>query len=82
MSESCEQCAVRPTGEPGHGALEYYVGGPFPGHHIFKCRECGERWIRHHGDVERYAWTRYADLYPASLRKPSSAVKGGIPLGR
>lgn len=82
MIESCEQCVVRPTGETGHGALEYYVGGPYPGHHIFKCRECGERWIRHHGDVERYAWTRYSDRFPASLRKPSLAIKGGIPLGR
>ena len=41
MDQRCEQCAVAPAGENGHGALDYYVGGPFPGHHIFKCRECG-----------------------------------------
>jgi hypothetical protein len=82
MNEQCEQCAVAPTGEAGHASLDYYVGGPFPGHHIFKCRECGERWIRHHGETDRFAWTRYAERYPDSLRKPSSAVKGGIPLGR
>ena len=82
MDDRCEQCTVVPVGERGHPGLDYYVGGPFPGHHIFKCRACGERWIRHHGDVERFAWTRYADRYPGSLRKPSSAVKGGIPLGR
>lgn len=82
MTEACEPCRGEPAGETGHEALEFYVGGPYPGHHIFKCRECGERWIRQRGEVQSYEWTRYAERFPNAMRRPSSAIKGGIPLGR
>lgn len=60
----CESCGDGPTGEAGHPSLAHYVEGPYPGHHIFKCRECGERWIRHYGSpAERFAWTRYSQQF-------------------
>lgn len=60
----CTSCADGPTGEGGHATLSLYVGGPYPGHHIFKCRGCGERWIRHYGSPEqRFAWTRYSEQF-------------------
>ena len=74
MSESCAHCKAGPVGEKGHADLEPYVGGPFPGQHIFKCRSCDERWIRHHGGNEPYGWTRYSDKY--QMRKPATHRKG------
>lgn len=68
MHAMCDRCAAGPEGEPGHPALAFYVMGPYPGHHIFNCTTCNERWIRHCGLVERYAWTRYAAQFP--MRKP------------
>lgn len=60
----CESCSNGPTGEAGHEALAFYVEGPYPGHHIFKCGQCGERWIRHYGSpAERFAWTRYSEQF-------------------
>ena len=60
----CTACSEGPSGERGHIALEYHVEGPFPGHHIFRCTACDERWIRHYGSIsERYAWTRYSQLF-------------------
>ena len=57
----CAACTAGPTGEAGHSALAFYVEGPYPGHHIFKCSQCDERWIRHYGSTaERFAWTRYS----------------------
>ena len=65
----CQRCTQGPTGEAGHETLEFYVGGPYPGHNIFNCTQCGERWIRHAGaGDERYGWTRYAEQF--EMRKP------------
>jgi hypothetical protein len=59
-TKPCAKCSEGPKGEAGHDALKFYVEGPFPAQHIFKCDECGERWIRHYGSTaERFAWTRY-----------------------
>ena len=68
MNEPCARCNEVPTGEAGHEALAFYVSGPYPGHHIFNCASCGERWIRHCGVTERFAWTRYATQF--SIRRP------------
>jgi hypothetical protein len=58
----CATCSAGPKGEAGHGALAFYVAGPYPGQQIFKCSACDGRWIRHYGsDVEPFAWTRYSD---------------------
>lgn len=63
----CVSCSAGPSGEAGHGALAFYVGGPWPGHHIFKCGECDERWIRHYGSVhDRFAWTLYSPQFALS----------------
>lgn len=78
MSTLCEQCTKGPRGETGHEALAFYVGGPYPGHHIFKCNQCGERWIRHYGVEERYGWTRYALQFAGGVRKPATAIKNGL----
>ncbi len=60
-TDLCKSCCEGPTGEAGHDDLVFYVGGPFPGHHIFKCNRCDERWIRHYGsDGEPFAWTRFS----------------------
>jgi hypothetical protein len=65
----CASCIEGPKGEAGHPALAFYVGGPYPGHHIFKCSQCDERWIRHYGSTaEPFAWTRYSDQ--VSVREP------------
>jgi hypothetical protein len=65
----CTSCSAGPQGEAGHGALEYYVAGPYPGQHIFKCSGCRERWIRHYGSpAERFAWSRYSQQF--STRTP------------
>ena len=56
----CSDCSVPPKGEAGHGNLAFQVEGPFPGHRIFRCGACGERWIRHYGFIDdKHAWTRY-----------------------
>src|SRR5438105_2303716 len=56
----CTDCSRAPHGEAGHDHLENQLEGPYPGHRIFRCRACGERWIRHYGFVgEKHAWTRY-----------------------
>ena len=60
----CTSCSDGPSGEAGHAGLALYVGGPYPGHYIFKCGACGERWIRHYGSpAERFAWTRYSEQF-------------------
>ena len=65
----CTDCSRAPHGEAGHDHLENQLEGPYPGHRIFRCRACGERWIRHYGFVgEKHAWTRY-DLQ-FIVRKP------------
>ena len=61
---TCVNCTDSPKGEAGHGALAFYVEGPYPGHRIFKCNGCDERWIRHYGNTtERFAWTRYGSVF-------------------
>jgi transposase-like protein len=61
----CTPCTQSPSGEGGHPALSQQVEGPFPGHHIYLCSHCGERWIRHYGSpAERFAWTRYSAQTP------------------
>ena len=77
MNEPCERCNAVPTGEAGHEALAFYVSGPYPGHHIFNCANCGERWIRHCGSVERFAWTRYATQF--AIRRPRVEAPRAIP---
>jgi transposase-like protein len=72
----CTSCTERPSGEAGHATLSHYVEGPYPGHHIFKCRGCGERWIRHYGSpAERFAWTRYSDQFTVRTVKEDRAMK-------
>ncbi len=68
MSQDCNRCLEGPVGECGHGGLAFYVVGPYPGQHIFRCNACDERWIRHHGSAESIAWTRYSERY--AVRKP------------
>lgn len=68
MSDACSQCLEGAKGELGHAALAFYVTGPYPGQHIYKCTTCDERWIRHCGLDERFGWTRYAEQIP--MRKP------------
>lgn len=68
----CVKCSAGPSGEAGHDALAHHLEGPYPGHHIFMCADCGERWIRHYGStVEPFAWTRYNHQFP--MRTPRSA---------
>ena len=79
-STLCAQCEAGPSGEGGHGALAFYVHGPYPGHRIFQCARCDERWIRHCGpEGQPFAWTRYRQLF--DMRKPmaETAVPGRVP---
>ena len=57
--DMCTRCLGGARGDVGHAGLHFYVGGPFPGQSIFKCQDCGDRWIRHHSLTEKYGWTRY-----------------------
>ena len=68
MTTLCTSCTQGAHGESGHDALEFYVVGPYPGHSIFNCKVCGERWIRHSGETERHGWTRYELQF--AIRKP------------
>ena len=71
----CASCIAGPTGEAGHGALALYVEGPYPGHHIFKCGQCNERWIRHYGSTEqRFAWTRYSQQFTVRTPRPRESA--------
>ena len=64
-TKPCPACSGPPRGEAGHDALEHQVEGPYPGHHIYRCTKCDERWIRHYGSVEeKFAWTRYDEQFP------------------
>ncbi len=73
MKTLCERCTQGANGEAGHDDLEFYVSGPYPGHHIYNCTRCGDRWIRHCGLVERFGWTRYALQFP--VRIPTTRTK-------
>jgi hypothetical protein len=67
----CPACEGPPKGKEGHDGLEHQVEGPYPGHHIFKCAVCSERWIRHYGSVEdKFAWSRYNLQF--TMRVPQS----------
>jgi hypothetical protein len=78
---SCNSCTQGPKGEGGHDALTFQVEGPVPGHHIFRCTVCDERWIRHYGSpTERFMWTRYSDVLERRLPRadppPRTKVTG------
>jgi hypothetical protein len=72
MGDACSQCLEGPTDELGHAALRFYVVAPYPGHHVFQCTTCDERWIRHRGLTEKFAWSRYSDQF--QMRKPRDIV--------
>lgn len=72
MTAACAHCAGTLAGETGHEALEFYVGGPWPGQHIFRCTVCDERWIRHSGESEKYGWTRYSTQF--EMRTPRAST--------
>lgn len=76
--ELCPRCLAGASGVDGHERLTFYVSGPYPGHSIFKCQDCGDRWIRHYGGNTPYAWTRYAKQFAGAMRKPrATPVQGG-----
>ena len=78
----CPACCQGPSGEAGHDALAYHVEGPYPGHHIFRCAICDERWIRHYGSTaERFAWTRYSQQFPMRIPRadPAPGWKPKVP---
>ncbi|HYC36306.1 MAG TPA: hypothetical protein VEC19_07775 [Usitatibacter sp.] len=76
MSTSCKMCAEGPVSDDGHAALAFYVQGPYPGHHIFKCGACDERWIRHYGSTtERFGWTRYNRQFVTGPRNFNNAPR-------
>lgn len=70
MNTLCDKCSLGAQGEAGHDALAFHLDGPYPGHRIFRCGECDERWIRHHGGEVRFGWTRYALQFAAGIRQP------------
>ena len=71
----CKSCMEGPSAESGHDGLVFQVQGPFPGHYIFRCTTCDERWIRHYGSPEaRHAWTRYHQLF--AMRTPRADPVG------
>jgi hypothetical protein len=75
----CARCQERPRGEPGHPDLRFHLSGPYPGHNIFVCEACGDRWIRHYGSVEeRHAWTRYAEQFPTVGGRRTAASGRGV----
>jgi hypothetical protein len=76
--DNCQLCVAGAAGESGHDRLEFYVGGPFPGQSIFRCEDCGERWIRHASLVERHGWTRYFMQFAEQRRVPIRTGKGGV----
>lgn len=72
----CARCTEGLAGEHGHDALTFQVEGPFPGHHIFRCTACDERWIRHYGSIsERFAWTRYGQVFAMRTPQPDGPRK-------
>lgn len=64
----CQRCTTGAAGEHGHEALDFYVGGPYPGQNIFKCMDCNDRWIRHYSETTRFGWTRF-ELHAAQQRQ-------------
>jgi hypothetical protein len=64
----CQRCTEVPSGETGHPGLAFYVGGPYPGQHIYNCTLCNERWIRRRGVSDGFAWTRYSTQF--EVRRP------------
>ena len=71
----CQRCTEGPSGEKGHDKLVFQVEGPYPGHHIFRCTACDERWIRHYGSPEtRHIWTCYSQVF--AVREPRADPVG------
>ena len=68
--ELCPRCLAGANGSQGHERLAFYVSGPYPGHNIFKCDDCGDRWIRHYAGSQEFAWTRYAQQFMGEIRRP------------
>jgi len=72
MNTLCDKCSDGAAGETGHPDLAFYVGGPYPGHNIFRCRSCDERWIRHYAEtLPPFAWTRYTTQFGHEIRRPN-----------
>ena len=80
MNAMCEKCSQGAQGEDGHSGLAFYVEGPYPGHRIFRCGDCDERWIRHFSGEEGRGWTRYALQFATGIRQPIDAIKHGLTL--
>jgi len=78
MNDACVRCAEGPVGETGHESLEFYVSGPYPGHNIFNCVKCGERWIRHYGITQPFGWTRYFEQFPTRRPATGKPVKAQV----
>jgi hypothetical protein len=72
MTDACSRCLEGASGELGHAALTYYVMAPYPGHHVYQCTTCDERWVRTRGAAEGFAWARYSELF--QVRKPRAIV--------
>jgi hypothetical protein len=78
---TCLSCSNGPSGKEGHQALVLQIEGPYPGHHIFRCGTCDERWIRHYGSAgERFGWTRFATQFPARIPRPIGTRLSGSTL--
>jgi hypothetical protein len=75
MTNLCAHCAEGARGEAGHANLSFYVAGPYPGHRIFKCMACDERWIRHHGGDQPYGWTRYTTQFGPGSRGRGDRIR-------
>ena len=57
-AHGCIPCTLGPEGEAGHGALRYVMLAPDSGRSFFRCRECGERWVRMAGIAGPFLWSR------------------------
>jgi len=57
-THGCIPCTLGPEGEAGHGALRYVMLAPDSGRSFFRCRECGERWVRVGGLACAFLWSR------------------------
>ena len=76
----CPSCTAAPAGEAGHDGMAHHMAGPYPGHNIFKCGECGERWIRHYGSTsEPFAWTRYSQQFATRTPRPDPVADTRVP---
>ena len=58
MTHGCIPCTLGPEGKAGHEALRYVMLAPDTGRSFFRCRECGERWVRIGGLACAFLWSR------------------------